>query len=143
METGQPQEDSNNQDNGDEDCENILCDGDIEWLVFLAVADFDNLALVGAVLAGNPELDTAVIICLSVGDTCGREAVEAAVLVPDQHRQRDALVVVEGNLPAVTVAEVFENDFLGVNLSVLAVAVAGFGGAGDRQQCGGQGHQQY
>ncbi len=118
---GHPQHQTAHEQDGDEEGTYVLGDGEVEGLVFLAVDNLHNLALVVAVLAGDLECRLAVAVFLAVVDARRGEHVQAALAVPYDDGQREALVVVEGHFPAVAVAEVVKDNLLGVDFLFLCL----------------------
>ena len=114
--TGKPQKQRSHKNDSDEQRTHILGDGDVQGTLFLAVDNLDELAAVAACLVlRDQECGVAVLVHLTVGHTGRREDVQA-VGAKHYYWQRNALVVVEGYFPAITVAEVLKYDFLGVDL---------------------------
>ena len=115
QECREPQHDARYNEYTDEEGTYVFGYGEVERLDFLAVRGYlHDFSGIFAVFAGDAECHVAILVCLSVFHTGRREAVQS-VGAHDDYRQWNAVMVVERHFPAVAVAEVLEDNLLGVD----------------------------
>ena len=108
-----PKHQAQYNDDTDNDSRDIFGDGNIKWLDFLAIDNLDDFTLIFTVLACYFIVSIAILVNNTLGKL-GRREHMPAISTLDNNRKRDTHMMVERDFPAISIPEMFKDDFLGI-----------------------------